>query len=431
MSFAAIRPAQVPLDATVTLPGSKSITNRALVLAALADGTSTLTSALFSDDTHHMVDALAALGIRIDADEARATIRVSGCGGQLPATDANIFCGNSGTTIRFVTALAALGHGSYSLDGIARMRQRPMGPLLSALRQLGAAVGSQMQEDYPPVAVRGGGLRSGDVVFASAPSSQFVSALLMVAPYARGDVYVTVRDPVSVPYLDMTVRTMEDFGVTVLPQHSGRTLKYIVAAPQRYASREYTIEPDASNASYFLAAPAIAGGRVTVAGLGISSMQGDVGFVDVLESMGCRVIRAENSLCIEGPPDGRRLRGVDVDLNAMPDMAQTLAVVALFAEGPTTIRNVGNLRIKETDRLAALATELTKFGADVEFRDDGLRIAPPPKPTPARVATYDDHRMAMSFALAGLAIDGVEILDPECVNKTFPDFFARFGRLTA
>jgi 3-phosphoshikimate 1-carboxyvinyltransferase len=429
MSFVAIQPAGEPLDAVVTVPGSKSITNRALVLAALADGTSTLHNALFSDDTRRMLEALPQLGIAVEADEAGELIRVHGCGGQIPSTETTLFCGNSGTTIRFLTALCALGYGAYELDGVARMRQRPIGELLAALRQLGAVVGSKEQEGFPPVIVRGGGLRGGEVTFTAAQSSQYISAVLMAAPYARNDVYLTVRDPVSVPYLDMTIRMMASFGVTALDRALEGELRYVVPCGQRYAAQDYVIEPDASNASYFLAAAAVAGGRVTVRGLGEGSIQGDVGFSEVLEQMGCRVERRADDLTVIGPPRGRRLRGLDVDLNAMPDMAQTLAVVALFAEGPTTIRNVANLRVKETDRLAALANELGKFGAEVEIFADGLRVRPPQRPTPARVHTYDDHRMAMSFAVAGLALDGVEILDPECVKKSFPDFFTRFAAL--
>jgi 3-phosphoshikimate 1-carboxyvinyltransferase len=301
------------------------------------------------------------------------------------------------------------------------------------LRAAGALVGyvHEDEEGYPPVEVRRGGLRGGTIAFDAAPSSQYVSALLMVAPYAMADVFIESRHMVSAPYVAMTTKMMDAFGVAVVESAEGSSARYIVPAPQRYTGRTYAIEPDASNASYFLAAPAIAGGQVLVEGLGTGSIQGDVRFVDVLEQMGCDVERSADSLRVRGPRPGARLRGVDVDLNDMPDVAQTLAVVALFAEGPTTIRNVGNLRVKETDRLTALANELGKFDAQVEIREDGLKIHPPGRPVPARVETYDDHRMAMSFALAGLAIDGVEILDPTCVNKTFPEYFEYFERMSA
>lgn len=430
MRFKSIRPAVKPLDSVVSVPGSKSITNRALAIAAMADGASTLTGALFSDDTELMVAALQSLGVGVTVDRAAETIAVKGCGGHLPATEADLFCGNSGTTIRFCTALCATGAGSYRLDGTDRMRERPIGALVDALRSIGATIGYEERDDYPPVIVRGGGLRGGSILFDAPISSQYVSALLMAAPCAREDLFIDLRRMVSMPYVTMTLDLMEAFGASVLPKIEGDSARIVVPAPQRYAGRTYAIEPDASNASYFLAAAAVAGGTVTVRGLGTSSIQGDVGFVDVLARMGCHVDRRSDSLSVTGPKQGERLRGVEVDLNEMPDVAQTLAVVALFAEGPTTIRNVGNLRVKETDRLDALATELDKFGAEVEVSGDGIAIQPPGKVLPARVATYDDHRMAMSFAVAGLAIDGVEILDPTCVNKTFRDFFDRFEKLT-
>jgi 3-phosphoshikimate 1-carboxyvinyltransferase len=257
-----------------------------------------------------------------------------------------------------------------------------------------------------------------------------ISALLMAGPYARGDVFVEIRGQlVSEPYVAMTMAVMADFGVEVISQTTDAAAKYIVAAAQRYRGREYPIEPDASNASYFLAAPAVAGGRITVRGLGTASVQGDARFVDVLERMGCTIERGPTELTVHGPHTGTWLRGIDIDLNDMPDMAQTLAVVALFAEGPTRIRNVANLRLKETDRLAALACELGRLGATVEVHADGLTIDPPPEITPAAIDTYNDHRMAMSFALAGLGIDGIVINDPGCVSKTFPDFFERWERM--
>lgn len=429
MDFVAIHPASAPLDAVAEVPGSKSITNRALIIAALAQGRSELTGVLFSEDTELMMAALQALGIRIDADRANCRVTIDGCGGHLPATDADLFCGNSGTTLRFCTAVCALGSGAYRLDGIERMRLRPIDPLVDGLRALGAVIGYAEAEGFPPVQVRGGGLRGGQVGFSAAPSSQFISALLMAAPCARGDVFFDLQDMVSVPYVTMTLQMMEAFGVSTIVRQDGRNAKVIVPAPQSYAGRDWRIEPDASNASYFLAAAAVAGGAVTVPHLGTDSTQGDVGFVDVLAGMGCRVEKTATALRVRGPAGGARLTAVDVDLADMPDVAQTLAVVALFADGTTRIRNVGNLRIKETDRLTALATELMRFGAAVELTDDSIAITPPGRPTPARVHTYNDHRMAMSFAVAGLAIDGVEILDPGCVAKTFPDFFERFQRL--
>jgi 3-phosphoshikimate 1-carboxyvinyltransferase len=425
-----LHPPTEPLDAVVRLPGSKSLTNRALMVAALADGPSHLTGVLQADDTQHMVEALGRLGIEVSTDEAGCTAVVHGCAGHLPSVEAELFCGNSGTTIRFGTALCAVGHGDYRLDGTPRMRERPIGALGDVLQSLGTPVEYVDREGYPPLVVHGRGLAGGHVAFDAPPSSQLISALLMAAPRARSDVLIDVTGQVvSVPYIRMTLAVLEAFGVSTVDRIGSDGARFIVPAPQPYRGRPYDIEPDASNASYFLAAPAVAGGRVTVEGLGTGSVQGDARFVDVLEEMGCRVDREPGRLTVQGPPASERLRGLDIDLNDMPDMVQTLAVLALFADRPTHIHNVENLRIKETDRLAALAHELRNLGGTVEERPDGLSIHPPQNVRPAKVNTYDDHRMAMSFALAGLGVEGVVILDPECTAKTFPDFFARWATL--
>lgn len=425
------QPAILPLDATVSLPGSKSHTNRALIAAGLADGTSLLTGILPAEDTELMIEALRALGISVEVDAENCVAEVTGCGGHLPVDEATLNCGNAGTVMRFCTALAALGSGVYELDGTPRMRQRPIGDLAGVLQSLGTGVEYLASEGFPPLRVHGSGLSGGYVAFHAPPSSQLVSALLLVAPYAAGDVFIDVDGPrPSRPYLKMTTRVMEQFGVAVVEQYSEKIDKFIVEASQRYGAATLPIEPDASNATYFLAAPAIAGGRVTVKGLGTDSIQGDVRFVDVLERMGCRVERGPARLIVVGPTGGERLRGVTVDLNDMPDTVQTLAVVALFADSATEISNVENLRIKETDRLSALTRELTKLGATVEESPAGLRIRPPKEIKPAAIDTYNDHRMAMSFALVGLKIPGVTINDPECCAKTFPDFFGRFEGLS-
>jgi len=355
---------------------------------------------------------------------------VTGLGGHVPVDQADIFCGNAGTVMRFVTALCALGQGRYRLDGVPRMRARPIGGLTQVLQSLGVGIEFEEREGYPPLIVHAHGLRGGHVSFDSPESSQMVSALLLAGPYARGDLFIEVTGDVhSVPYLKMTVATMRQFGVEVIEQYEPGGAKFIIESSQRYQAANVAIEPDASNATYFLAAPAVAGGRVTVPGLGTDSVQGDARFVDVLERMGCTIERSANQLTVLGPPAGSRLRGIDIDLNDMPDTAQTLAVLALFADGPTTIRNVANLRVKETDRIAALTNELTKLGAKVDEFEDGLRITPLERVTPAAIDTYDDHRMAMSFALAGLRVPGLVINNPECCAKTFPDFFERFAQL--
>jgi 3-phosphoshikimate 1-carboxyvinyltransferase len=411
-----------PPKARVRVPGSKSLTNRALIVAALADGSSTLTGALDSDDTRVMVDALGRLGIAVAHDPAAATIGVSGCGGAIPARQAELFVANSGTSLRFLTALVALGQGTYRLDGTPRMRQRPVADLLQALAGLGADARSELGTGCPPVTVQASGLDGGYAFVKGDVSSQFLSGLLMALPYARERTTVEVEGTlVSRPYVAMTLAVMQAFGVRV----ENRKFRRFDVWPAHYTGRVYPIEPDASAASYFLAAAAITGGTVTALGLGTASLQGDLAFVDVLEHMGCTVVRDRDATTVTGGP----LRGVNVDMNAISDTVMTQAVVALFATGITRIRNVGHIRHKETDRLAALATELRKLGATVDEQEDGLIIVPPEKLQPARIATYDDHRMAMAFALAGLKAEGITILDPGCVAKTYPGFWEDLAHL--
>ncbi len=421
-------PVRRPIDADVVIPGSKSITNRAMPIAALARGESVLTGLLISDDTRYMAGALRALGIGVEVDEARLTARIIGGDGTFPAGEASLFVGNSGTSMRFLAAMLPLGHGRFEIDGAPRMRQRPIAPLLGALEQLGASAVSTEGTGCPPVTVVADGLAGGACRMPGDQSSQFFSAILMAAPYARDGVEIAVDgDLVSKPYMTMTAAVMADFGVAAeLDTRPWKTMR--VAPGQRYVGRAYAIEPDASNASYFFAAAAATGGRIRVEGLGRGSTQGDIGFVEALARMGATVEVGERSIEVIGPPGGH-LRGIDIDMNAISDTAQTLAAIAPFAEGPTTIRGVAHARLKETDRVAALATELRKLGQRVEEREDGLTIHPAPV-TPAEVATYDDHRMAMSFAVTGLRAAGVTILDPGCVGKTFPDFFARLDGIT-
>jgi 3-phosphoshikimate 1-carboxyvinyltransferase len=414
-----------PIHGSIRPPGSKSITNRALVCAALAQGASTLTGALESEDTQVMIDALRRLGIQVDQAAEERTLRVSGCGGAIPAHGAELYVANSGTSMRFLAALATLGQGLFRLDGSARMRQRPIEDLLAALRQLGADVTSESPGGCPPVLIRAAGLPGGRATVSGAISSQFLSGLLMAAPYARSPVELTVSgELVSVPYVEMTLAVMRSFGVTV--ENRGLT-QILLPAGKRYVGREYAIEPDASAASYFFAAAAVTGGRVTVEGLGRESLQGDVRFCECLARMGCHVHYGEASITVaRGPQDP--LRGIEVDMSSISDTVQTLSAVALMAEGPTTITGVGHIRHKETDRIASLAAELRKLGAHVEERDDGLRIAPGPL-RGAEIETYNDHRMAMSLAIAGLMVPGVVILDPGCTAKTYPRFFEDLATL--
>ena len=405
-----------PLCASIRPPGSKSITNRALVCAALAEGESTLDGVLDSEDTRVMIAALGQLGLDVVHDPTAQTVRIIGCGGRPPASKADLYVANSGTTVRFLTAMVALGEGTFRLDGTTRMRERPIADLLDALVQLGVDAKSEKATDCPPVVVHADGLSGGKVSMAGSISSQYLSGLLMAAPCAAGPVELKVDGVlVSRPYIEMTLAVMKAFGVEVETEDLGR---FTIAAPQTYTARQYAIEPDASAASYFFAAAAITGGRVTVEGLSRESLQGDVAFCDCLQRMGCDVEYGEDRITVVGRP----LVGIEVDMNAISDTVQTLSAVALFAEGPTLIHNVAHIRHKETDRLSALATELRKFGVDVEEGPDRLRITPGPMHG-ATIDTYDDHRMAMSLALVGLKLPGVVIRDPGCTAKTYPEFF--------
>ncbi len=420
-----LQPITRPFVADFAPPGSKSLTNRALVLAAMADGASTLSNCLFADDTAVMIDSLQRLGFRLDVDPDRSRIIVHGQGGRIPATAAELFCGNSGTSIRFLTALCGLGTGRYLLDGVPRMRQRPIGQLVDMLRNLGLRIEYRGDQGYVPLEVLGvNGLPGGLCRFGEAQSSQFLSAVLQVAPLARNEVRIDlVGRQTSWPYAVMTMQLMDEFGVTPDVYRDPQTgqPRQIIVERGRYRATNYTVEPDASNASYFLAAAALhEGSKVTIRGLGRHSLQGDVGFADVLRRMGADVVLRRDCVTVSGTDT---LEGVDVDLRDMPDMVQTLAVLALFADGPTTIRGIHTLRLKETDRVAALATELTKFAAHVETEEDLLRIEPPEHPRPAAVDTYEDHRMAMSFALAATKLPGVTIRNPACVSKTYPGYF--------
>lgn len=418
-----IAPLRRPLDATVTVPGSKSLTNRALLIAALAAGCSTLIGALASDDTRYMAGALRTLGIEVEQETGPDGARfiVSGQGGHFPVSEATLFIGASGTAARFLTAALPLGHGRYVLDGVPRMRERPIAPLLAALRQLGATIYGQEGNDCPPIVAEAGGLPGELCSVRGDLSSQFLSALLMVGPYAGGGLTIQVEgELVSRPYIGITTAIMRDFGITTIEQGD----RYLVPGGV-YAAREYAIEPDATAASYFYAAAALTGGTVRVAGLGRGAVQGDIAFVDVLEQMGCTVERGDDAIVVHGPT---QLRGVDLDMGDISDTAQTLAAIAPFADGPVTMRGLAHARLKETDRVAAVVTELRRLGCRVDERPDGLTVHPS-ELHGGTVATYDDHRMAMSFALTGLRVPGISIADPGCVAKTFPDYFDRFAAM--
>jgi 3-phosphoshikimate 1-carboxyvinyltransferase len=418
-----VTPLARPPDCEVRVPGSKSITNRALLAAALAAGESTLEGVLFSDDTEYMAAAWRQLGIEVRQDTNAERFVVTGGGGTIPAERADLYVGNAGTAMRFLVAAVCLGHGQFRIDGSARMRERPIQDLLDGLAQLGGRPRSAAGNGCPPVIVEGVGLLGGHARITADKSSQFLSALLLVAPYARRSTALEVVSPlVAPPYIDMTVGVMDAFGARVARDGHRR----FTIEPQTYAARRYRIEPDASSAQYFLAAAALCGGRVRVQGLGYaSSLQGDVRFVDVLEQMGAAVVRGDDFLEVHG---GAQLDGIEADMNAISDTAPTLAVLAPFARRPVTIRNVAHVRLQESDRLHAVATELQRLGARVRELEDGLCIEPSAI-RPVVVDTYDDHRLAMSFALIGLRVPGIGIRDPECVRKTFPDYFARLETL--
>lgn len=425
-----ITPIRRPLHATVRVPGSKSLTNRALAIAALADGPTTLTNTLFSDDSGYFADCLQTLGFHLEVADFQSLVVVHGLGGRIPANRAELFVGNAGTAARFLTAFATLGHGEFVIDGNERMRQRPIGDLLDALTQLGVDVESQT--GCPPVRVQAGGLPGGMARVAGDTSSQFLSALLMVAPYAQSPVELIVEGELnSKPYVDMTIAVMADFGVIIEREGYER----FRITPQRYrALKEYSIESDASAASYFFAAPAICGGTVRVQNISRRSKQGDIAFLDVLAQMGCTVVEGGDWIEVvgaihESPLHESPLQGVDVDMRDIPDTAQTLAAIAPFVDSPTTIRGIASARVKETDRVAAMCSELRRLGVTVEEYPDGLKIYPCHNMRPATIQTYDDHRMAMAFALIGLRVEGITILNPSCVSKTFPNYFGVLEKL--
>lgn len=412
---------------TVRLPGSKSISNRALLLGALASGRTTLHNLLTSDDTKFMIRALRKLGVAVDA--TTDAVVVAGKGGVLiddPQFEAELDLGLAGTAIRPLTAALTLGAGRYTVDGNARMRERPIDHLVDALRLLGADIRYVGAQGFPPLDIRGGGLRGGTTRVDGSISSQFLTSLLLAAPLAQGPVHVTIDgELVSKPYLDITLDIMRRFGADV----SHDNYRSFSVTPGGYQSPgDYLVEGDASSASYFLAAGAVTGTGITVEGIGRDSVQGDVAFVDVLRAMGATVTVNAQSVTVH---PAATLKGVDLDLNHIPDAAMTAATLALHAQGRTRIRNIYNWRVKETDRLAAMATELRKLGAAVTEGPDFIEIDPPERLSVAAIDTYGDHRMAMAFSLVCLGGAPVTINEPDCVAKTFPDYFQQFESICA
>ncbi len=412
-----------PVDATVEIPGSKSLTNRALLVAALAQGDSILENALFSEDSEYFAKCVEQLGIPITLNPHQAQIQVAGRGGDIPAKQADLFVGLAGTAARFISALVALGNGEYRLDGVPRMRERPMGDLLTVLEAGGATINFEGNSGFMPYTVYGKGFAGGNFSLKANQTSQQLSALLMIAPYAQQDTNIEVEGTlVSQSYVKMTCRLMADFGVEVNQIGDNQ---FQIKAGQRYQARHYTVEPDASNASYFFAAAAVTGGRVRVKHLTKQSCQGDILWLNVLEQMGCQIKDSDEYTEVTGP---KQLQGIDIDMNDISDLVQTLGAIAPFASSPITIRNVEHIRYKETDRIKAVVTELRRLGVKVEEFPDKLKIEPGPI-TPAAIETYHDHRMAMAFAVTGLKVPGIVIKDPGCTAKTFPDYFTRFFRM--
>jgi 3-phosphoshikimate 1-carboxyvinyltransferase len=407
---------------TVRLPGSKSISNRVLLLSALACGETALRGMLDADDTRVMREALSRLGVKLSGNH------LSGVGGPFPVKDADLFLGNAGTALRPLVAALAFCGGEYRLSGAPRMHERPIGDLVDALRAIGARIDYLGAEGYPPLAIHAAARFSSEARVRGEVSSQFLTALLMALPLLGKAARIEVDgELISKPYVEITLNVMRRFGVEVARQ-GWRSFQ--VPAKAYLSPGNFFVEGDASSASYFLAAGALGGGPVRVEGVGRSSIQGDVRFADVLERMGAQVSLGED--WIEVSSKSSKLVAIDMDLNHLPDAAMTAAVMALFADGPSTLRNIASWRVKETDRLAAMAAELRKFGATVEEGPDYLRITPPGRFTPhVLVDTYDDHRMAMSFSLVALGGVAVRINDPACVAKTFPDFFASFRKIAA
>lgn len=413
------------VNGTINLPGSKSVSNRALLLAAMASGTTRLTNLLDSDDVRHMLDALQALNVKYTLSSDRTVCEVTGTGRPLQANASlELFLGNAGTAMRPLAAALCLGQNDIVLTGEPRMKERPIGHLVDALRQGGAVIEYLENQDYPPVRLKGG-FQGGEVAVDGSVSSQFLTALLMTAPLAKGDTKIVIKgELVSKPYIDITLNLMKTFGVNVT-NHDYKA--FVVTGQQNYLSPgEYLVEGDASSASYFLAAAAIKGGTVKVTGIGRNSMQGDIHFADALEKMGAVIEWGDDFIaCRRG-----ELNAIDEDMNHIPDAAMTLATTALFAKGTTTLRNIYNWRVKETDRLAAMATELRKVGATVEEGHDYIRVTPPESLQFAEIGTYNDHRMAMCFSLVALSSTPVTILDPKCTAKTFPDYFEQLARVS-
>lgn len=418
------------VDGEINLPGSKSLSNRALLLAALAKGTTTLHNLLDSDDIRHMLNALKKLGVTYQLSENKKQCVVEGLGRAFNTSELGqleLFLGNAGTAMRPLCAALCLGQGDYILTGESRMFERPIGSLVDALQQVGAQVTYLKDENYPPLKISGTGLKGGHVQIDGSVSSQFLTAFLMAAPMANEDTVIEIAgELVSKPYIKITLQIMADFGVEV-DNENDEYQKFTIKGGQTYtAAGSYLVEGDASSASYFLAAGAIGGGTIKVTGIGRNSVQGDIQFADALEAMGAKIEWGDDYI----KASKGELKAIDMDFNHIPDAAMTIAVAALFASGTTKITNVYNWRVKETDRLFAMATELRKLGAFVVEGHDFIEITAPKQVNHAEIDTYDDHRIAMCFSLAALSGSSVTINDPKCTSKTFPDYFEKLASVS-
>ena len=410
------------LNAVVSIPGSKSYTQRALIIASLAEGKSFLRNYLISEDTGYLIEGLRSLGSEILTTEE--DLIICGTGGNITNPGKEIYLGNNGTAMRFLTSVVSLGKGEFVLGGDSRLNERPINPLLDALRSLGVDARSRDKKGYPPVIINANGIGGGSVTFTDLESSQYISSILICAPFAGRDTEIKLRGSmVSLPYISMTIETIKEFGVEVVrksPDH------YIIKNNQRYAGRRYMVEGDVSNASYFFLAAALCKGKIRVMNINPDTLQGDIELLDIIERLGCSVVRGDDWVEVAG----REMNGGEYmfDMKNMPDVVPTLAVLAAIRPGRTIIKNVSHLRLKESDRITALANEINRVGIRAEETDDGL-IINGGKPHGAEIETYNDHRIAMSFAILGLATPGIKIKDKDCVNKSFPCFWDELEKL--
>jgi len=428
-----VTPVREQKSFSVTVPGSKSITNRAMLLAALSDGNCLLKNALFSADSRALLAALQDLGILCSADETTKEIRINGCKGSLPNKDATVYAASAGTAARFLTALLAFSNGTYTLDASEQMKKRPMAPLIDALRSIGISVTPLEEEGHLPLLIQGGRAQLTETPELSVSidkSSQFLSALMMTGVLLPEGLTVTpIGSRTAMSYVHITERMMKEFGIAPIKESEGeQRISYRIPGGVSYQSQTYHIEPDLSGACYFYAAAALLGISVTVTGVHKDSMQGDLHFVLALERLGCTVVDTPEGICVTGPADGR-FPGLDITMSDFSDQTMTMAVLALFADTPTHIRGVGHIRAQECDRMTATLTEINRLGGNAKLDEDGTGIIITPAPLHgARIETYDDHRMAMAFSLAGLRVEGVEIDNPSCCKKTFENYFELFTK---